>query len=211
MRHLISMKLAVLVGLFLAISSVCIGQMPQPFSADMSASTANGTKMTGKYNFSPPNSRIDMSTNGHNVTMITNSSTQVTYMVDHTQHMYMEMHGNQATPFTHQTPGLPNNFDPNNPCVWEAQQGNTCRKLGTETVNGRVCDKYQGTSKDGKTTGTGWIDQRLHFPIKFLDSKGSQWDLTNIKEGRQDASLFQPPDGYRKMVMPGTMGGRPPR
>ena len=78
MRHLISIKLAVFVGLVLVVSSVCIGQMPQPFSADFSSTHSNGAKTTGKYYFSPPNFRIDATENGRNVSMITNNSSQTT-------------------------------------------------------------------------------------------------------------------------------------
>jgi hypothetical protein len=212
MKNNVYAKLTLFVLLVLAVSPVCFGQVyaPQPFSADLTASSGKGRTMTGKMYFSPPNFRMDMNAEGHNVSSIINSSTQTTYMVMHDQHMYMEMHNDQPNPFLRNGPGLPHDFDPKNPCPWEAQHGNTCQKVGTETVNGRLCDKYTGTSKDGKT-GTGWIDQKLHYPIKFASSDGSTWDLTNVKEGAQPASLFQPPTGYRKMDMPGMMGGRPPQ
>ena len=56
-----------------------------------------------------------------------------------------------------------------------------------------------------------WIDQKLHFPIKSV-SEDSTWELTNIKEGEPDASLFEIPAGYHKMDMGGMMQGmQPPR
>jgi hypothetical protein len=93
-------------------------------------------------------------------------------------------------------------YDPKNPC--SADPGTTCKNLGTETVNGRSTDHWQITHKDGNISDV-WIDNSLHFPIKTV-SQGTTWELTNIKEGPQDASLFQIPAGYRKMDMPG-MGG----
>lgn len=212
MKNAVSRKLALCVLTLLAVSSLAVGQVysPQPFSADLAASSGNGRAITGKMYFSPPNLRMDMNVNGQNVSSIVNSSTQTSYMIMHDQHMYMETHNNQPNPFTRNAPGLPHDFDPKNPCPWEAQHGNTCQKVGTETVNGRLCDKYTGTDKNGKP-GTGWIDQKLHYPIKFVGGDGSSWDLTNVKEGASPASLFEPPAGYRKMDMPGMMGGRQPQ
>jgi len=207
-------QMTLCIVLVFAVSAACFGQVyaPQPFSADFSATTQNGTKMIGKYYFALPSFRLDMNAQGRNISSISNGSTQTTYMVMHDQHMYMEMPANQANPFMRQGPAVPHNFDPNNPCAWAPNAG-TCKKVGTEMVNGRLCDKYQGTSKDGKETGTGWIDQRLHFPIKYVDSNGGTVEFSNIKEGKPDASLFQPPTGYRKMNIPAGMmgGGRPPQ
>lgn len=207
---LVKLTLGTLLVLFI---SPCLAQVytAQPFSADFATKSANGMKATGKYYFAAPNFRMDMAANGQNVSMITDGSTQTSYIVMHDRHMYMETHSNQPSPFTRQSPGLPKDFDPKNPCAWAAQHNATCKSLGTETVNGRVCDKYQGVSQDGKTT-TGWIDQKLHFPIRAVSSDGNTFDFTNIKEGRPDASLFQPPAGYQKMNIPGMMGGgRPPQ
>ena len=213
MKHTLSVKLGCCVLLVLTVSSICAAQVytPQPFSADFSSTSANGTKATGKYYFSVPNFRMDMTTNGQNVSVITDGSTQTSYIVMHDRHMYMESHANQANPMMRQSPGLPKDFDPKNPCAWAARRDYTCKSLGTEMVNGRLCDKYQGTSQDGKNTGTGWIDQKLHFPIKGVSSDGGSFDFTNIKEGRPDASLFQPPAGYQKMNIPGMSGQRPPQ
>jgi hypothetical protein len=77
-----------------------------------------------------------------------------------------------------------------------------------EQVNGRSCDHWQITHKDGKVTNA-WIDQKLHFPIKSV-SDDSTWQLTNIKEGEPSASLFEIPSGYRKMDIGGVMGGMQP-
>lgn len=85
----------------------------------------------------------------------------------------------------------------------------TCKKVGTETVNGRLCDKWVMTDKHGATT-TAWIDQKLFYPIKTQTSSGETFELTNVKEGRQDDSLFQPPAGYRKMDLGSMMGGQRP-
>ena len=76
-------------------------------------------------------------------------------------------------------------------------------------MNGRSCDKWELTSKQGKQTV--WIDPKLHFPIRSVSADGNTMDLTNIKEGSQPASLFEFPAGYTKMDLGGMMGARPPR
>lgn len=206
-------KLTVCAVLLLAVSSICTAQVyaPQPFSADFASTSSNGKKTNAKMYFSPPNMRWDANSNGQNVSMIVDGSTQTSYMIMHDRHMYIETHSDQTSPFMRQQPFTPRDFDPKNPCVWAAQHDATsCKSLGAETANGRLCDKYTGTSKDGKT-GTFWIDQKLHFPIKWVTSDGNSGDFTNVKEGRPDASLFQPPSGYQKMNMPNIPGARPPQ
>jgi len=192
--------------LVLIAAPACVGQgyTPQPFSADLALTTANGDKITGKYYLSLPSMRMDMTAKGHNVSSIMDGTT--TYVVMHDQHIYMEMPANRPNPIMGQAPKIATNYDPNNPCA--SQLGVTCKKLGTETVNGRVCDKWQNTSEKG--TSTMWMDQKLHFPIKSISSDGTDLEFTNVKEGKPDASLFQPPAGYRKMDL-GGLGGRPPQ
>jgi hypothetical protein len=181
---------------------------PQPFTADMTINTAkNGESMTGKIYSSLPKMRMDMSTHGQNVSMITNSTTQTTYMVMHQQHMYMEMNANQMNPMARNIPKVDTSFDPQNPCGKMADT--TCKKAGTETVNGRVCDKWVTTDKNGKVS-TAWVDQKLFFPIKTLAADGSSMELSNIKEGAPPASTFDIPSGYTKMDL-GGMGGRRPQ
>lgn len=199
-------KLTFITMLVLAVSTACAGQVyaPQPFSADMAIATKTGQTMTGKFYFSPPAIRQDFNSKGHNVSTITDGSTQTTYQIIHEQRMYMVTHGNQTNPMMGSMPKIDTDIDPNNPC---SRSGATCKKAGTETVNGRVCDKWISTSDRG--TATWWIDQKLHFPIKSVNTDGSTMEFTNVVEGKPDASLFQPPAGYRKMDMPGMMGGRP--
>ncbi len=75
--------------------------------------------------------------------------------------------------------------------------GATCKRVGSETVNGRSCDKWEMTDQSAHKT-TAWVDHKLHFPIKMQEQDGTVTDFTNIKEGAQDASLFVVPPGYRK-------------
>src|SRR4029077_11620099 len=64
------------------------------------------------------------------------------------------------------------------PCM--GREGVTCKKIGTETINGRSCDKWEVTQKNGDKE-TIWIDQKLHFPIKSQTAGGMTTEFTNIR------------------------------
>jgi hypothetical protein len=113
--------------------------------------------------------------------------------------------------------------DPNNACPqWEAAMASmkdsenkitSCRKLGTDVVNGRTAVKYQGTNSKGET-GYVWVDPKLRFFLKWEGKDGGA-ELRNIKEGSQAASLFEVPSDYTKFDMGSMMrnrrGGRKPQ
>jgi hypothetical protein len=209
-----SLTSCMLFVLVLAISPAS-GQQPfapQPFSADLTETLAKAKQnVSGKMYFGFPKIRMDTSVPGGRpgmgqAIMIIDATKQTMYMLMPQQHMYMEMSGNQQqNPMASRAPKPPS-YDPNHPCGPDA----TCQKAGTETVNGRVCDKYVSSGSSGTTTA--WVDQKLHFPIKTLDANGNSWQLSNIQEGQQDASLFEIPAGYTKMDLGSMMGGgRPPQ
>ena len=73
------------------------------------------------------------------------------------------------------------------------------KKVGTEKVNGYMCDKYVSVpKKPGLEKSTTWFSTKLGYPIKSVSPSHSM-ELTNIKEGTQPASLFTVPKGYQKM------------
>ena len=132
--------------------------------------------------------------------------------------MYMELPQGQMTPMAQNFWRPP---DPDDACPqWKemaakvaersrsAKQLTSCRKVGTETLNGRSAIKYEGTSSDGKT-GNVWVDSKLRFVVKTLGSEGNGFELRNIQEGSQPASLFEVPAGYTKFDMGGMMQQRP--
>ena len=75
---------------------------------------------------------------------------------------------------------------------------------GSEMVDGRMAKKYLVTVvMDGKTESVyQWIDESVSIPVKTAAVDGS-WssEFKDIKIGRQDASLFEIPEGYKKMAM----------
>jgi hypothetical protein len=79
------------------------------------------------------------------------------------------------------------------------------KKVGTETVNNYACDKYETTiTHQGKPTKFYiWIATDLGAPIKLAAEDGSfSSECKDIKTGDVSASLFEPPQGYKKMKVP---------
>jgi hypothetical protein len=82
---------------------------------------------------------------------------------------------------------------------------------GSETVNGYECEKVQYVYKDtAMGTRTHWISKKLKYTIK-MEHRSSTLEMSsefqNIKEGGVADSVFEVPQGYQKMDMPGTPGG----
>ena len=187
-------------------AAVALAQAPAGFSADMQMKSPKSPPINGKFYFSGNKTRMDVRAEGQESRIISDLNAKKVYMVMPEHRMYMEYGFGQMQ--GQKTPDLkPRN--PNNPCD-EAEY--TCKKVGTETVNGRSCDKWRFTSKKKDTANmTAWLDQKSMVPIRSVTDDGHQWDLLNLKEGPQNPSLFAIPSGYTKMDMGGMMGGQMPR
>jgi Domain of unknown function (DUF4412) len=178
------------------------------FSADV-VETQKGEKGPTKVYFGKNKMRFDSGENGGRTgTVIMDFATQSFVIVMDQQHMYMEV-PSQAM----EKRGMFNFFrtgDAEDTCAeWlklERNKGGTCHKVGSDTVNDRKTEKYEGTNSDGEAS-TIWLDPKLRFPVKW-QSKTSGGELRNIQEGAQPASLFEVPSGYTKMDM-GGMTKRP--
>ncbi len=193
-----------LVALFVFLSAalpLLAQQRPTPFSADMKMTGGRGMDMTGKMYFGGEKIRMDMNAPQGTSVMLVDPVKRTSYMLMPEQKMYMEFNAAMAR---RRTPDM-KPMDPENPCA--NTPDTTCKKVGTETVNGRNCDKWEFTTS-GRVTNY-WVDKRLMFPVK-MTGEGTSWELTNIKEGPQDAKLFEIPPDYQKMDMGGMMGGRGP-
>jgi len=157
---------------------------PQPFSSDY-VFTAEGSKpSTGKIYFSWPYYRQD--TEG--IRLITNYSTKISYGIFLDKRQYFET---RATEYT---------FAAQNACAMRPDL--TCKKVGPETVNGRACDKWETIDKKNGRLGSVCVDRELHFPISTHNTNGTTFEYVNIKAGPQPSSVFEIPDGYRKIADP---------
>jgi Domain of unknown function (DUF4412) len=195
-------------ALILCLAHSALAQMPQPFSADMSTTSNSSVQMKGQFHFSAPNIRMDMTDTGAQrrggpgggkMSMIVDGAKKTSYTLMHDQQMYMELSANSVSPMRQHTPRLEDYRS--DPC--SSHEFATCKKVGTETVNGRTCDKWEAVEKNGDKF-TFWIDQKLHFPIKS-QTKDTTTEFTNIKEGPQDSALFVVPASYKKFD-PGAFG-----
>ena len=181
---------------FLLAASIAFAQTE--FSGEMFDSQKGSN---GKVYFSKDKVRFE-STNkdprsGGGIAII-NLTTQSTTVLMTQQHMYMEAPSQMASQ------RMAYNFfrtgDVESACSdWmqlPQNKGGKCHKVGSDTVNGRSAVKYEGTNAKGET-GTVWLDPKLRFPVKW-EGKNGGWELRNIQEGSQPASLFEIPEGYTK-------------
>jgi len=199
-----STRINFIAGLLLILTGISAqAQMSLAFSADVSVTSGQGNAVVGKWYLSPPKMRMDMTSPVEakanpmgKVSMIIDPGAKNAIMLMPQHQVYMEIPAGSS----HQIEGmqrLRNVSQGGNPCAGET--GTTCKKLGSETVNGRSCDKWEITEKEEGHTTIAWVDQKLHFPIKVQDNKGVTTNFTNIKEGPQDPSLFVIPPGYHKL------------
>ena len=80
------------------------------------------------------------------------------------------------------------------------------KKIKSETVNGIPCDKYKVTYKLTETakptSAYMWISKdKIAVKSAAIDGSWSS-EYKNLKRGKQAASLFEIPAGYKKFEMP---------
>ena len=140
-------------------------------------------------------------------------------ILDETRHTYTvvmaERHMYMDAPMTMVKPIITNYWrvqDVSDACpAWKKtseEAGNdknwgSCAKLGSDSVNGRDTIQYEGVSKKGDKMHV-WVDTKLHVVVKTDENSGG-FELRNIQEGSQPASLFEVPAGYTKFDMGGMM------
>jgi len=78
------------------------------------------------------------------------------------------------------------------------------REVGRESFKGFDCRKVLVHSGD-QALFQAWISDELGFPLKIANEleKGMLVELDRIQQGRADPSLFDIPDDYEQMKMPG--------
>jgi outer membrane lipoprotein-sorting protein len=83
----------------------------------------------------------------------------------------------------------------------ESEQKFIIKSLGKEKVNGYLCEKKRYTDRKGEYgVTTIWYSPKLKYMVKNEHSKDGKVNLTmvlsDIKTGKQPASLFEVPSGY---------------
>jgi hypothetical protein len=185
----------------------------QDFSGDI-VDTTNGNNTTkAKIYATKDKIRFEPQSEGRNNTaVIVNFATHTSDALMPDRKMYMELNQSQTPGMQQWNRELFRPGDASDACAeWmklPSNHGSTCKNLGSETVNGRSTIKFQGTNAEGKT-GYAWVDKKIAFPIKWQEENDT-WEMRNIKEASQPASLFEIPPGYQKFQMPGHMQGMQP-
>lgn len=187
---------------FMGIANLALAQ---EFSADIVNLKKEGGGLSKIY-VSSSKMRLETHEKGGLTAMIFDPASQKNIAIMSEQHMYMEMPIGQGMPMAYNFWRPP---DPNDACPqWKemadrfaegsGKKLTSCRKVGGDSLNGRSAVKYEGTDADGKT-GYVWVDPRLRYIVKVLGAEGSGFELRNIQEGSQPASLFEVPAGYTKL------------
>ena len=70
--------------------------------------------------------------------------------------------------------------------------------LGREKFNGRDVEKWRVTKPDDSVQEC-WEDIRLHACVRSIQDGVSEFEITNIREGKQDPKLFELPAGYKEV------------
>jgi hypothetical protein len=179
-------------GVMVILSLLCLFGMSwaaEEFSADFISKSSNPRDMPGQGKIYMKGSRMRIESPG--TATISNPDKGVLWIIMEQQRMYMEQ---------------PLQNTGGRMQKWNSSMQNAAKKVGTETVSGIKCAKYELESGGYKVTY--WISKKISFPVKMKDSNGYML-LKNIKLGDVPGSLFKLPPGYQKLSMPSMGGGMP--
>lgn len=151
--------------------------------------SAEGVRMESKQN---PNSGIQ------NVISIFSFKTEKSWLIDPLQKVYVLMEGGEVADDEGDMGGI---FS-DKPC-----QGYVAsKKIGSETIQGRSTTKWACKSEKRDVVVVQHYDPKLNVVIRE-DMDGEITELHDIKPGKQNKKLFQPPKSYRKVSMVEMMTG----
>jgi outer membrane lipoprotein-sorting protein len=156
---------------------------------------AGGMEIPGKMYVKGEKARNEVQMAGHPSVQIMRPDKKVVWVIMPQQKAYMEMS------FTKEHEQKMLNIS--------EQAKAKMKKVGTETVNGYECDKYETTmGPEGKSPKQFiWIAPKLGVPIKMVTADGSfSMEYKDIKPEKLEDSLFELPQGYHKMKIPVPMG-----
>ncbi len=163
------------------------------FSADMTIQSATGGDLTGRVFVRGNDLRQELDTPVGVQTTIINQGKDVMYVLLPGQNMYMEMGNSQVT--LDGTEDFESKF---------ADKGKVTG-LGTETIEGYLCDKYKIVYEDASLGEvTVWVARELNYPLKvYMDNPKDEATILyrNIEIAELEGSLFVLPPGYQKFSM----------
>ncbi|MCK5013592.1 MAG: DUF4412 domain-containing protein [Candidatus Omnitrophica bacterium] len=157
--------------------------------------TTEGMTMTSKVFYSPGKMRKDRNMEGMKQSVIIRHDKNIIWMLMTNERVYMEMPMDSTTAMGEDLSG---DFAKNT-VVHDI--------LGEETLNGVKVTKAGITVKSPQSEEfEGLMWQAKNGIIVKMETDQMTMELTNIKQEKQDPRLFEIPDGYMKMNIPG-MGG----
>jgi hypothetical protein len=179
---------AAVLGAVVAVSGpVSAEQAEVQFAADMVRRGPDGQAMTGKMYVGDDRIRMEMSQKGREMVRISDQKRGTELVLFPAEKAYLERSSAPGA-----APAAPPPAKPSaeaDPCVGMA--GMTCRRVGTEAVNGRPAVKWEMTMTDqGKTmTATQWLDAERGLPTKQVLPNGQTMEMkllgTESIEGRK--------------------------
>lgn len=144
--------------------------------------------------------RVNVKSDGQNIASLIRWDESVAYTMMVDQRMYIKVPIEEIGMDAYEA----------RPCV----NYKNARKLGTETINGRITEKWRctvelNTAQDEPPTDTTvWYDPKLAFEIKTISDNGSEFEIREITIGRQDTTLFKIPAGFQEFDMSAMMQSR---
>ena len=192
-----------LLGLLLIVVALVISgrsySMDQP-NVEYSADTVmehEGGAMKGKIYFAPGKERREMAAGAENMVNITRHDKKVTWMLMPEEKMFMEMKQSAGAP--------PNKDDMSGYTIEQSIVGPETMN-GVETTKSKIIMTGKDSTKFGGfmwTTKEGIMVKLDAIAIDKNSKARFKTELTNLKVGKQDPALFEIPQGFKRMDMPG--------
>jgi hypothetical protein len=198
-----SRRLCALIALAIVFGATAVwaGQLSRPqveYSADSVMQNEDSTTEQHVYVTPAKERRESLTESGDGAIQIFRFDSKVLWQLMPSEHMYMEL-------------SMEKNKD-KDPSQWDFQE----TVMGEEVLNGMKVTKYKtiATSTDGKKYGGfSWrTKEGISIKTDLLYKEGNEkkrmmTELKNVKIGKQDAKLFEVPEGFTKFDMAGMMGG----
>jgi len=158
---------------------------PAQYSCEMVMSSGGQTpeKRVLKQFVDHDKTRIEITANDRLTEVIERGDLRVTYVMLKAEKVYFVM----------------KIYDEEEDPAEAAAQRGKLRQVGTEAIDGQECDKYELDS--GQGLAYLWEDHKTKVPVRMKD-EGSCIDWRNYHVGPQEAGLFEPPAGYKRVEMP---------
>ncbi|MCK5682111.1 DUF4412 domain-containing protein [bacterium] len=177
-----------------AIFLLCFAVLPilqaAEYSADMETTSGGQVVAQGKIFFKGEMSRHEMSQGGRKIILISRPDKGVAWTLMPQEKRYLEMA-----------------IDPEEgddmPGDWNQELGKEAKKLGSETVNGVDCNKYELADEGEKVTY--WIAKKESLPVRVISDE-AEVNYRNINSAPQPDHLFKVPANFSKIAMPNIPG-----